>query len=123
VQSTIDMGTRVSNLDRRKFIGSSATGAGLVGAAAFSSSQASAQSGAPQMIAPKKRVLMKLGCQSPPSTDEHFTFLSRYGIQHVNGYPTRVDKTLLYPTVEELKALVDLGARHGSSFDMTSASI
>ena len=71
------------------------------------------------MIAPKKRVLMKLGCQSPPSTDEHFTFLSRYGIQHVNGYPTRVDKTLLYPTVEELKALVDLGARHGISIDMT----
>jgi mannonate dehydratase len=109
----------MSNLDRRKFISSSATGAGLLSATALSSSQASAQNGVPQMVAPKNRVLMKLGCQSPPSTDEHFTFLARYGIQHVNGYPTRADRTLLYPTVDELKALVDLGARHGISVDMT----
>src|ERR1700722_18669282 len=113
------MGRRMSNLDRRRFISSSATGAGLLSATALSSSQASVQNSVPQMVAPKKRVLMKLGCQSPPSTDEHFTFLTRYGIQHVNGYPTRADKTLPYPTVDELKALVDLGTRHGISIDMT----
>ena len=117
-QSTNTMGSRVDNLDRRKFVSSSTRAAGLISAAVFSPSQASAQGGAPQMVAPKKRVLMKLGCQSPPSTDEHFTFLARYGIRHVNGYPTRADKTLRYPTVDELKALIALGERHGISIDM-----
>lgn len=109
----------MADFDRRKFISSSGVGVGVLGAAALPAMPASAQSGAPHMIAPKKRVLMKLGCQSPPSTEEHFTFLARYGIKHVNGYPTRKDKSVPYPTVDELKALVDLGQRHNISIDMT----
>jgi mannonate dehydratase len=109
----------MNDLNRRKFIGNSTTGASLLGAGLISSSSTSAQSVRCQTGEPKKRVVMKLGCQSPPSTDEHFAFLARYGIQHVNGYPTRADRTLLYPTIDELKTLVALGARHGISIDMT----
>jgi mannonate dehydratase len=111
----------MKDFDRRKFMSVSGTsvGAGMLGAAGLPALPASAQSGAPHMTAPKKHVLMKLGCQSPPSTEEHFTFLARYGIKHVNGYATRADQGLRYPTVDELRALVDLGARHGISIDMT----
>jgi mannonate dehydratase len=109
----------MKDFNRRKFIGASGTGVGILGTVGLGALPAAAATGAPHMTAPKKRVLMKLGCQSPPSTEEHFTFLARYGIKHVNGYPTRADKSLLYPTVDELKTLCDLGARHGISVDMT----
>ncbi len=61
-------------------------------------------------------VLMKLGCQSAPSTGAHFAYLARYGVRNVCGYPEIADGRL-YATLDELNRLRDLGARHGISID------
>src|SRR5512132_2351945 len=63
-----------------------------------------------------KRALMKLGCQSAPSNEQHFAYFARYGVRNVCGYPEIADGRL-YATVEELKKLRDLGDRHGISID------
>jgi mannonate dehydratase len=107
----------MDDFSRRKFIG--ATGGGIGAGMLGATLPAAGQPGTPHMTPPKRSVMMKLGCQSPPSTEEHFIYFARYGIKHVNGYPTRADKNLLYPTVDELKALCDLGRRHDISIDMT----
>jgi mannonate dehydratase len=62
-------------------------------------------------------VLMKLGCQSSPSNETHIKYFARYGVKNICGYPTIADRTRLYPTVEELKSLKDLAAKHGVSVD------
>jgi len=61
-------------------------------------------------------VRMKLGCQSAPSNEVHFSYLERYGVRNVCGYPEIADGRL-YATVDELQRLRDLGDRHGISID------
>ena len=51
---------------------------------------------------PSKRALMKLGCQSAPTTEKHMQYLARYGVQGVCGYP-EIAEGRLYATVDELK--------------------
>lgn len=65
----------------------------------------------------------KLGCQSGPSTDEHFAFLARFGVRHVCASPTIADPARLYPTVEELDRLRQMTARHGLSLEMTDSRL
>ncbi|MEI9927330.1 MAG: mannonate dehydratase [Sphingomonas sp.] len=113
----------VENLNRRNFIGASGLGAVALGAGMGISSGALAAAVGPK--APdgaRKPLLLKLGCQSPPSDDAHFGYLARFGIQNAVGYYDRADKTRLYPTVDELSQLVERGKRHGISIDMTETS-
>ena len=70
----------------------------------------------------RKPVLVKLGCQSGPSTDDHFAFLARYGIRNVVASAIQSDRRRPYPTVDELKALRSRAATHGISVDMTNCS-
>jgi mannonate dehydratase len=65
----------------------------------------------------KKPLLMKLGCQSEPSTDEHFAFFARYGIRNICAKPT-ASGGRLYSTVDELEALKAMAARHQLQVDM-----
>ena len=107
----------MSPISRRGFISASSSGlvaAGLasVGGVAETSS-ARAQD--------RKAVGMTLGCQSSPTSDEHFAFLARYGIANVVAQPIQSDPSRLYATVDELVALRALGQKHGLSVDMTSA--
>ncbi|QJU60853.1 TIM barrel protein [Sphingomonas sp. AP4-R1] len=60
---------------------------------------------------------MKLGCQSEPSTEEHFAFFARYGIHNVCAKP-ETSGGRLYSTVEELEKLKAMGARHELAIDM-----
>jgi len=64
---------------------------------------------------------LKLGCQSGPSTGEHFAFLARYGVRNICASPTLADPTRLYPTVDELKNLKETAAAHGLSVDLTDS--
>ncbi|MDB5578394.1 MAG: D-mannonate dehydratase [Bradyrhizobium sp.] len=108
-------------LNRRNFIGASGIGAVALGTGAGSGALAAVAG--PRAADPGRRsLLMKLGCQSPPSDDAHFGYLARFGIQNVVGYYTRADKTRLYPTVDELSRLIETGRRHGISVDMTETS-
>src|SRR4051794_30612416 len=65
----------------------------------------------------RKPLLMKLGCQSAPSTEEHFAFFARYGIHNICAKPT-VSGGRLYSTVDELNALRAMAERHQISVDM-----
>jgi mannonate dehydratase len=107
----------MSSISRRGFIG--ASGSGLV-AAGLASVGAAAQT-SPVRASEPKAVRMRLGCQSSPTSDEHFAFLARYGIANVVAQPIQSDPSRLYATVDELVALRALGQKHGLSVDMTSA--
>jgi len=63
----------------------------------------------------------KLGCQSGPSTDEHFAFLARFGVRHVCASPVIAEPGRLYPRVEELQQLREVVERHGLSLEMTDS--
>ncbi|MBW8078621.1 MAG: TIM barrel protein [Gallionella sp.] len=65
----------------------------------------------------------KLGCQSGPSTDEHFTFLARFGVRHVCASPNILDPARVTPTVEEISRLRELVERHGISLEMTDSRL
>jgi mannonate dehydratase len=100
-------------MDRRGFI---ALGGAAAAASGFGSHASSAASRTGSGAA-RKPVRMKLGCQSGPSTDEHFGFFARYGIHNVCAKPA-VSAGRLFSTVEELEALKAMGARHQLSIDM-----
>ncbi|HEX3754518.1 MAG TPA: mannonate dehydratase [Rhizomicrobium sp.] len=106
----------MNSLDRRKFVGVSGAGAAAAGAAALGGMSAS--SAAADVRRP---VYMKLGCQSGPSSDEHFAFLARYGIANIVASPIQADRSRLYATVDEMKALISLAEKHALSVDMTNA--
>ncbi len=63
-----------------------------------------------------KPALMKLGCQSAPTTETHVKYLARYGVRNICGYPQVADGRL-YATVDELKSMLDLADNNGVSVD------
>ena len=65
----------------------------------------------------------KLGCQSGPSTDEHFAFLARFGVRHVCASPLIAEPGRLCPTVEELGNLRQMAERHGLTLEMTDSRL
>jgi len=93
-------------MNRREFF--SRSGAAAVAAAAVPPQKASA--------APSKPVLMKLGCQTSPTTETHLRYLARYGVRNICGYPEIPDGRL-YATVDELKQMCGLAEKSGISID------
>lgn len=103
-------------MDRRQFF---ASGVGAAAVAAGSATEA--QQGRrrqPQRPAARRPVAMKVGCQSGPSTDEHFAYFARYGLRNVCASPERPTGGRLHPTVEELSRLKERANRHGLSLDI-----
>ncbi len=58
----------------------------------------------------------RLGCQSAPSSEKHFQYFARYGVQGICGYPEVADGRL-YATKEELQRLRDLAEKHALTLD------
>jgi len=88
-------------MNRRNFF----TTSGAAALAAASSPAASAAAGKP--------ILMKLGCQSAPTSDKHVGYLARYGVRDICGYPEIAEPGRLYATVDELKRMLDITAKYG----------
>lgn len=65
----------------------------------------------------------KLGCQSGPSTEEHFAFLARFGVRHVCASPVIGEPGRLCPTIEELSRLREMVERHGIALEMTDSPL
>jgi mannonate dehydratase len=104
----------MTSLDRRDFFkGSGAVlgGAMAPSATAFAASPAGG-----------KPVLMKLGTQEPTS-EENFIRFQRYGVKHVCGWYKIRDENRHYPTVGELKEVIDLGRKYDISIDMADSPI
>src|SRR6185295_12362337 len=99
-------------MNRRNFLVSTAMGAG----AAAAPLSASAQS-----PAPRKRALMKLGCQSGPTSDKRLQFFARHGLKNIDGVPVEATERG-YATVEELLDLKERAAKWGISVDMITPS-
>jgi mannonate dehydratase len=90
-------------MNRREFVKSSGGGALAFAAAP------------PQK--PQARAFMKLGCQSEPADETHIKYFARYGVRNIcASMVTPPDR--LYPTVDELTELRDLGNKYGVSIDM-----
>jgi mannonate dehydratase len=96
-------------MNRRDFIFASAAGAVLP----LSISPLSAQP-----AQSRKRALMKVGCQSGPTTDQRLQFFARHSIKNICGVPETKDKELGYPTVDELMKLKEQAAKWGIGIDM-----
>ena len=69
----------------------------------------------PAAAAPAK-ALMKLGCQSAPTSQTHLKYLARYGVRNICGYPEIADGRL-YATVDELKRMRDMAEANGITVD------
>jgi len=105
-------------MDRRRFLSATGLGAVALGAASTVADAAPKPKAAGAKGGPAK---FKLGCQSPPATDEHFAFFARYGVRNCSSSAKIADPSRIYPTVDELKALKDMGDRHGVSVDMVDS--
>jgi mannonate dehydratase len=66
---------------------------------------------------PRKRALMKLGCQSSPTDAKRLQFFKRHSVNNICGYPEG-QKDRLYYTVEELSRCKELCEKHGVSLDL-----
>jgi mannonate dehydratase len=55
--------------------------------------------------------LLKLGCQSAPTTDAHLKYLTRYGVKHICGYP-ETSEGRIYSTVDELSRMKELAEKN-----------
>ena len=91
-------------MNRRQFVSVS-------GAAAAGLSVAEPVAAAP------KASLMKLGCQTAPTNEEHIRYLARYGVQAICGYP-EIEGDRLYATVDELKRMREMAERNHITVDL-----
>ena len=63
-------------MNRRQFVSTSGAAAAALAGATTQTSDAA-----------PKRALMKLGCQTAPTNEQHLQYLARYGVQGICGYP------------------------------------
>jgi len=94
---------------------------GMTGACAAALAAPSATAAPSPHLGARRPSGLKLGCQSGPSTEEHFAFLARFGVTNICASPKIEDPARLYPTVEELSRLKDMAERHKLTLDMTDS--
>jgi mannonate dehydratase len=94
-------------MNRRRFLSGSTAAAAVMGGGVATEAQSSGT-----RTAKSKPVLMKLGCQSAPTTDAHLKYLARYGVKHICGYPQTSDGRIA-STVEELSSMKELAKKNG----------
>jgi len=101
-------------MNRREFISSSGVAALALGKGGTESAASAAPTAKP--------VLMKLGCQSPPTTNTHLKYLARYGVKNICGYPEIADGRI-YATVDELSRMKDLATKNGIEVDCVGPTV
>src|SRR5450631_1422319 len=104
-------------MDRRKFF--SVTSAGAAAVAAANIGGTTAEAAAPAKMAggvcasaslpPLKA---RLGHQFGTLTDRSAAWVSRYGVDAICTSPKVADPTRLYPTVDEMKGMLDIADKH-----------
>ena len=95
-------------MNRRQFVTATSAGAAAL-------SNPSSADAAPQ--AARKAPLMKLGCQSSPTSDKRLQFFKRHSVNHICGYAEDKGKKG-YSTVEEISQMRDRAEKHGVSVDL-----
>src|ERR1035437_2392541 len=97
-------------MNRRRFV----TVSGAAAAASLASR--------PAAVAAPTRALMKLGCQSEPTSDTHLKYFARYGVRNICGYP-EIAAGRIYATVEELMRMRELAEKNGITVDCIAPPI
>ncbi|MEO7653686.1 MAG: mannonate dehydratase [Bryobacteraceae bacterium] len=88
----------------------------ITATAGVAASQVIQPGGQPLQAAPSKPMLMKLGCQSGPTSEKRLQFFARHGVQAVSGYAEDSQKKG-YFSVEDLSRLKDRCEKHKVSLD------
>src|SRR5678815_484870 len=96
-------------MNRRQFVGLSGAGAAALGTPSVSAAPS------------RKRALMKLGCQSSPTSEKRLQFFARHSVKNLCGYPPDPGPRG-YATREELEQLRDRAAKWGVSVDLVAPS-
>lgn len=105
-------------MDRRKFIAGIGLGVATAGAApALVRAREDARALPQDRWRTAPRLKLKLGCQSGPATDEHFSFLARYGVTNICARAA-TSEGRIRATVAELLDLKARAERHGLSLDI-----
>ena len=94
-------------MNRRDFIVSTALGAAVLPLPSISAESPWG----------KKRALMKLGCQSGPTSDHRLQFFARHGVKNICGVPESKE-----PTADELLQLKERAAKWDISIDAITPS-
>jgi mannonate dehydratase len=99
-------------MDRRKFFSAAGAGAATLAASpALAPSPATAQ-GMACASAKLPPLKARLGHQFGSLTDQTAAWVSRFGVDAVCSSPKVADPNRLYPTVDELKGMLDIADRH-----------
>src|SRR5471032_787698 len=101
-------------MDRRKFFsvtsaGAAAVAAGSLGGADAAPSKMAGGSCASAKLPPLKA---RLGHQFGTLTDRSAAWVSRYGVDAICTSPKVADPTRLYPTVDEMKGMLEIADKH-----------
>jgi mannonate dehydratase len=99
-------------MDRRKFFSVTSAGAAAAAAASLSSADAAPMAAGSCASAKLPPLKARLGHQFGTLTDRSAAWVSRYGVDAVCTSPKVTDPTRLYPTVDEMKAMLDLADKH-----------
>src|SRR5262245_35357077 len=94
-------------MNRRQLLSTSAA------AAAFQISPSRSRS----LSAAPKKVMMTLGCQSGPTSEQKLQFFKRHSVDHICGYPEDPEKKGYY-SVDDLSKLKERCEKHGVRLDM-----
>ena len=65
----------------------------------------------------KRRALMKLGCQSGPTSDQRLQFFKRHSVNNICGYPENSGPRKM-PALDDLVRLRERCQKHGVSLDL-----
>src|SRR3954449_939860 len=95
-------------MNRRNFLSTSAIGAAL--------SAAQNGSAAPTGDYQPKKAVMKLGCQSTPTTEKRLQFFKRFSVNNICCETGPCPDG--YPTVEVLSTIKDRAEKQGITVDM-----
>ena len=116
-------------MDRRKFFSVTSASAAAVAAGSLAGTGAVAEAAAPKTAAaggpcasaklPPLKV--RLGHQFGTLTDRSAAWVSRYGVDAVCTSPKVADPTRLYPTVDEMKAMLDIADKHKVKVDLVDS--
>src|SRR5687768_623875 len=85
--------------------------------AAAAASQIVSSGSQARSAAAVKPALMKLGCQSSPTSDQRLQYFKRHSVNNICGYPEDPDKKGYY-SVEDLSKVKERCEKHGVSLDM-----
>src|SRR4051812_26910341 len=73
----------------------------------------------PAQAATPKKALMKLGCQSAPTSDQRLDFFVRHGVMNICGDPVDSKKQGVY-SVEDLSLVKERCEKHGVTLEMVA---